>query len=163
LATALTFLSTGLYFVWWFGASWAEIKRERADPTMRPIWHALTSVVPVYASFRTHAHFRALASLVRPKVEQIPDRAAWATWLVSFAWLTGYATLFFRGISGLVLAVVSAALYAVVVYRGQKDFNAYIRVTGGEEMERAHAMESIGLVLAVVLTGFLIYDDLTFP
>jgi len=79
---------------------------------------------------------------------------------MSFAWIVGSATLVVRGVPGVVLALASSALYSAMVYQGQKDFNAYIRVTGGEQTERAHAMESIGLVLAIAFSALLFYDEL---
>lgn len=157
LATALTLVSLGTYFVWWFGASWAEFKRERGDASMRPVWHALTSLVPVYASFRTHAHFRALADLARPKVSGLPDRAAWATWIVSIDWVIGLSSLFTQGVVALILGVVGATLYGVVVWRGQSDLNAYLRATGGEPVERAHALEIIALAVCVPLAIGWVY------
>jgi len=117
---------------------------------MRPTWHALTSLVPVYASFRAHAHFRALAETVRPSVPDTPDRAAWAAWMVSIAWLVSVPAFFTQGLGLLALAAVASGLYAVVVYQGQSDLNSYLRVAGGEQVPRAHALESIGLVLAVL-------------
>ena len=154
---ALTVLSLGFYFVWWFGASWAEIQRERRDPSMRPVWHALTSLVPVYASFRTHAHFRAVAELVRPKVPGLPDRAAWATWIVSIDWVITVSSFFAQGVGDLLLGVIGAVLSGVVVGRGQADLNAYLRATGGEPVERAHAFEIIALVVSVFLAITWVY------
>lgn len=157
LATALTILSLGSYYIWWFGASWAELKRERGDITMRPVWHALTSLVPVYASFRAHAHFRALADLARPKVAGLPDRAAWAAWIISIDWLVGLTSFFTQGIVAVIVGVIGAALYSVVVWRGQSDFNAYLRATGGEPVERAHAVEIIALAICVPLAIAWVY------
>src|SRR6266850_3123677 len=151
LATALTFLSGGLYEIWWFGATWAEIKRETGDSSMRPGWHALTSLVPVYASFRSHAHFRSLAQLLRAKAPDSPDRAAWAAWIVSLAWASSIASLLTSGIIALILSIATSGLYATFVYQGQSDFNRYIRASGGEPTERAHAMEIVGLVIAVFI------------
>ncbi len=150
LAAALTLFSLGLYYVWWFGATWAELKRERRDPTMRPVWHALTSIVPVYASFRTHAHFRALADLAKPHVPGLSDGAAWATWIVSIEWVVAVVSLVTQGLFAVLLSLIGAALYAVVIWRGQSDFNAYLRATGGEPRERAHTIEIIALVLSVL-------------
>ena len=158
LATALTLLSLGSYYIWWFGASWAELKRERGDISMRPVWHALTSLVPVYASFRAHAHFRALADLARPRVAGLPDRAAWAAWIISIDWLVGLTSFFFtQGIVAVILGVVGASLYAIVVWQGQSDFNAYLRATGGDAVERAHAVEIIALAICVPLAIAWVY------
>ena len=63
LVALLTLFTFGLYLVFWFGASWSEIKRERHDPSMRPFWHALTLFVPVYGLYRMHAHFQVLNAL----------------------------------------------------------------------------------------------------
>ena len=65
LVCLLTFLTGGVYYLWWFGASWAELKRERHDPNMSPLWHALTQLVPIYSWFRIHAHYRVLNELLQ--------------------------------------------------------------------------------------------------
>jgi hypothetical protein len=60
LVALLEFLSENLYELWWFWRSWWELQRERKDPSMRPVWHALAMYVPIYGLFRLHAHYRVL-------------------------------------------------------------------------------------------------------
>ncbi len=64
LVYVLSVVTLGLYFVWWFGASWADLKRVTRDPGMRPLGHALAYLVPVYGQFRLHAHYRTLNELL---------------------------------------------------------------------------------------------------
>jgi hypothetical protein len=58
LVAALNLATFNLYTVYWLYATWRELKTERADPTMHPVWHALAAFVPVYNLFRLHAHVR---------------------------------------------------------------------------------------------------------
>lgn len=64
LVAALTIATFGLYWFYWVGKSWAEMKREVRDPGMDPIGHTLAMVVPIYGLFRLHAHFRVLNELL---------------------------------------------------------------------------------------------------
>jgi hypothetical protein len=51
LVGALTFVTFGVYLVIWVGVTWSEMKRELRDEGMRPVWHALGLLVPIYNSF----------------------------------------------------------------------------------------------------------------
>lgn len=64
LIAGLTVATFGLYWYWWVGKSWAEMKREVRDPDMDPIGHALSMVVPINGWFRLHAHFGILNELL---------------------------------------------------------------------------------------------------
>lgn len=64
LVAALTVATFGLYWYWWVGKSWAEMKREVRDPGMDPIGHALAMIVPIYGWFRLHAHFRIINEML---------------------------------------------------------------------------------------------------
>jgi len=64
LVVGLTIATFGLYWYYWIGKSWAEMKREVRDPGMDPIGHALAMLVPIYGWFRLHAHFRILNELL---------------------------------------------------------------------------------------------------
>jgi hypothetical protein len=151
LATALSFLTGGLYFVWWFGATWSELKRELRDETMHPVWHALTSLVPVYASFRTHAHFRRIDVVAGMTARSIESNAGLAAALNAASWISGTASIL-PGPTGAVLFVVTATLYGAVTYLGQKALDdVWTSLPGREIVERVHIVEWLALVLSVPL------------
>ena len=58
-------MTFGGYGIWWLGASWPEMKVQLQDARMRPFWHALASLVPIYQFFRINAHYRALNEMLR--------------------------------------------------------------------------------------------------
>jgi hypothetical protein len=63
LVIALSVATFGFYVFWWFGASWAEMKRELDDSKMHPFWHAVSLIVPLYCWGRIAAHFQTLNRL----------------------------------------------------------------------------------------------------
>lgn len=58
----LSFLSFGLYLAYWLYKTW-EHYRDHTGAEAYPIWHGLTLFVPVYNSFRAHAHIRIFGEL----------------------------------------------------------------------------------------------------
>ena len=58
----LSILTLGLYTTYWLYKTWKHYK-EHTGANVYPIWHGLTSVVPVYGSFRAHAHLRIFGEL----------------------------------------------------------------------------------------------------
>lgn len=151
LAAALSLLSGGLYFVWWFGATWAELKRELGDATMRPVWHALASMVPVYATFRTYAHFRSIDTAMARAGLASRSGAGTAAALDAAAWLTGVSSLFLTGMSQFVAYAATAALYGLLTYRGQSALDAYWMALPGRQIpKRTHGFEWLALALSAL-------------
>ena len=60
----LTVGTMSFYFFVHIGLMWAEMKRAREDPTMKPVGHALAQFVPFYGWFRFHAHVRRLDEML---------------------------------------------------------------------------------------------------
>ena len=58
----MSFLSFGLYLMYWLYKTWKHYK-EHTGEEGHPIWHGLTLIVPIYGSFRAHAHFRTYGEL----------------------------------------------------------------------------------------------------
>ena len=58
----LSILTLGLYTTYWLYKTWKHYK-EHTGAEVHPIWHGLTSFVPVYGSFRAHAHLRIYGEL----------------------------------------------------------------------------------------------------
>ena len=58
----MSFLSFGLYLLYWLYKTWKHYK-EHTGAEVYPIWHALTLFIPIYSSFRAHAHFRTFGEL----------------------------------------------------------------------------------------------------
>lgn len=58
----MSLLSFGLYPLYWLYKTWRHY-RDHTGEVVYPVWHALTQFVPVYGSFRAHAHFRQFGEL----------------------------------------------------------------------------------------------------
>lgn len=130
----LMLVTFNLYFWWWLGATWAEMKRERQDPTMRPFWHAVASIVPIYGYFKIHAHFETLKELLASRglgsVAMEPDTAVGLSILGNVCWIASRAASAVSPFAGLVLFACFAggvAIPILIVGRGQASLNAYWR------------------------------------
>ena len=75
----LTAGTSSFYFFVHLGLMWAEMKRARQDPTMKPVGHALAQFVPFYGWFRFHAHIRALDEMLTAAGSPIRVSAGRAT------------------------------------------------------------------------------------
>ena len=59
----LSILSFGLYTAYWLYLTWQHYREDTADGKAYPGWHFLTMFVPVYGSFRAHAHLRTFGGM----------------------------------------------------------------------------------------------------
>ena len=145
LPFALTVVTGGAYLIVWAGRSWSTMKRERGDPEMRPLWHALSLVVPLYMIFRVHAHFRTLNELLARTGAR--ERANLAIAVGAFAGfpLTFIATGAFRtGLRDGSVLLIAAVCAAVVAGYGQHHLNAYLRSrTGATLVARVGSLQWI--------------------
>lgn len=126
---ALTFATFNIYFFFWFGATWAELKRERNDDTMHPLWHALTLVVPFYGLFRVHAHFRTLNELLETvglKRRVSPGGAVLS--VIGAAILARISNLPIGSVAVLVVLILSCGLLSLLLAQGQRALNEYYGV-----------------------------------
>ena len=71
-----TVLSFGLYLFYWMYLTWrqyrdnvrnAQSPGREPGPTLYPVWHALTLLVPIYGLYRTHAHMTALRNMMNTR------------------------------------------------------------------------------------------------
>lgn len=149
LPFALTLVTGGAYLIVWAGRSWSTMKRERGDPEMRPLWHALSLVVPLYMIFRVHAHFRTLNDLLARTGAR--ERANLAIAVGAFAGfpLAFIATGVFRtGLHDGSVLLIAALCAGVVAGYGQHHLNAYLRRrTGAALVSRVGAFQWIALVV----------------
>ncbi len=129
------------------------MKRERGDAEMRPLWHALSLVVPFYMIFRVHAHFRTLNELLARVGAR--KRANLAIAVGAFAGfpLTFIATGAFRtGLRDGSVLLIAALCAGVVAGYGQHHLNAYLRSrTGAALVSRVGVPEWIALVFFGIL------------
>ena len=149
LPFALTLVTGGAYLIVWAGRSWSTMKRERGDQEMRPLWHALSLVVPFYMIFRVHAHFRTLNDLLARTGAR--ERANLAIAVGAFAGfpLAFIATGAFRtGLRDGSVLLIAALCASVVAGYGQYHLNAYLRSrTGAALVSRVGALQWTALVV----------------
>jgi hypothetical protein len=124
LVAGLVWATLGLYVFFWVGLNWAEMKRERKDDRMYPIWHALAMLVPIYSYFRFHANFRVLNELL--ETTRSPHRVRPVVAVITFLLAS---LLISVPVDDLLLTFinVAAALGAIswVIHHGQSGMNAY--------------------------------------
>lgn len=154
----LTLATFNLYFLWWLGATWAEMKRERRDPTMHPFWHAVASIVPIYGYFKIHAHFETLKELLAARglgsVAMEPDTAVGLSILENMCWIAQPVASTVSTPLEYLLVACGSALPTVIVGRGQASLNAYWRGVAADSAaarERIHWAEWVGLVVLGLL------------
>jgi hypothetical protein len=163
-----SFLTAGLlYPLLWLGKTWAEMQREIGDSTMRPGWHALTQLVPVYGFFRFHAHYRTIDELLSRQGVGVSATPGWAVvgWMVAQSF--GRASDRVERLFGagpevtLILFVLSAALSAAVISYGQARLNAYWRAVEGPSVpNRIQWWEWLTLVVGVLFSLLVVSDPL---
>ena len=106
----LSILSFGLYLLYWLYKTWKHYK-EHTGAVAYPVWHALTLFVPIYSSFRAHAHLRTFGELA--------SRAG-----LEIRFSPGLA--FFIVLAGFILSIVAGGVSSV-------EFVAVIDPTTGEQ------------------------------
>ena len=75
--TALTF---GFYLFYWFYLTWQQY-RDYTGKEAYPVWHALALEVPIYGSFRAHAHARTFRALMWDSGLSSKIKPGW-TWVL---------------------------------------------------------------------------------
>ena len=148
----LTFGTSSFYFFVHLGLMWAEMKRARQDPKMRPIGHAMAQFVPFYGWFRFHAHIRTLDEMLTSAGSPIRVSAGRATTMyviiALFGLLAGSRTV------PTWLVFPSFAAYAVFAAWRQRLLNAYYdKVSQGAIPERVHPFEWVVIVVGTALVG----------
>ena len=105
----MTILSLGLYTVYWLYKTWKHYK-EHTGARAYPVWHGLTAFVPIYASFRAHAHLRTFGELASAAGLQI----YYAPRLAFGAMLVGLLRLFVAEGSAASLVVLAVSIVAQI-------------------------------------------------
>lgn len=171
MVAALAFLSGGTYTWFWLWRSWLEMKHILQERSMRPFWHAVATVVPLYGLFRVHEHFRVLDELLKRAGIPVRAGAALLTLIYVFLVLVTYWGIAYglslrslealtaqagsvpasrQALAPLSLVVVAMA-QAYVVASGQFALNAYYRSRTDLEVPlRTHGLEWIFLALFAV-------------
>ena len=129
------------------------MKRERGDPEMRPLWHALSLVVPFYMIFRVHAHFRTLNELLARAGARKRANVAIAVGAFAGIPLTFIAAGNFRtGLRDGSVLLIAAFWGGVVAGYGQHLLNVYLGSRGGAmPVIRVALLEWIALVVFGIL------------
>lgn len=129
--TALTF---GFYLFYWFYLTWKQY-RDYTGNEAYPVWHALALEVPIYGSFRAHAHARAYRDLIRDADLPGSINAPLAVVLTLIAWILAFAAFtdsfsplaLTRGGAVSIVLVDASAMVAVIVLlvHLQSNLNGY--------------------------------------
>ncbi len=105
----LSILSLGLYTIYWLYKTWKHYK-EHSGANVYPVWHGLTGFVPIYGSFRAHAHLRTFGDLASASGLSIP----FSPGLAFIAMLIGWLRLFVADGSAISLALLVVSLLAQI-------------------------------------------------
>jgi hypothetical protein len=146
----LTAGTLSIYFFVHLGLMWAEMKRVRADPSMKPVGHFLAQFVPFYGWFRFHAHVWTLNDMLELSGAALRVSPGWAT-----------AAYIVISVTGLVagspatpdwLIFPAYAAYGVFAAWRQRALNAfYDQVSQGAITERVHGLEWVVMVIGVLI------------
>jgi hypothetical protein len=145
-------LSLSVYLPLWLGFTWSEMKRERGDERMRPLWHALSLFVPGYGYWQVYRHFRTIDSLAS-KVHACPGADALSATLGIVVWSLTFLHYSTEPIFT-VLNVIELGAATVVVVYGQRVLNAYWATRPGPAVE-GRVLQTDWLALAIAATYFV--------
>jgi hypothetical protein len=121
---ALVWATLGIYPIIWAGINWSELRRERQDDRMYPVWHSIAVLVPIYGLFRFHANFR----VINEQLEQTRSshRVQPLIAVLTFFFGSVVAALPYDAIThGFVNIVAGLAAMSWAIYHGQTGMNAY--------------------------------------
>lgn len=164
LIVAMSFATFGLYPFFWLYATWRELSVERKDPTMRPVWHALTQAVPIYGLFRFHAHMRYIRELAESASVQttLHPLAATMIWFLT-SWISNLTFRFsLRGTqSPFLVDLAVIAIDGALVLWGQRTLNrTWAALPGGPAAFKVHVFEWVVLILGGLLLVFAVLGSL---
>lgn len=148
----LTWGTSSFYFFVHLGLMWAEMKRARQDPKMRPLGHALAQFVPFYGWFRFHAHVRTLDEMLTAAGSPVRVSAGRATTMYVIIALFGLLAGSQAVPTWLVFP--SFAAYAAFAAWRQRLLNLYYdEVSKGAVPERVHPVEWVFIVVGTALVS----------
>lgn len=144
----LTFLSLGLYYLYWMYVSWKHLAAEMPGKEFHPVWHALSQFVPIYNFVVVYQHFRTIKEVQeRERVESnlIPGLAV-------------------------VLAIVHPIVlpFIILVLWGQRNLNKYWERPGYPPVRSARTGPGEIIITAVgglitAVYGLIIVIAIMFP
>ena len=142
----LTAGTLSMYFFVHLGLMWAEMKRARQDPSMKPVGHAFAQLVPFYGWFRFHAHVRTLDEMLRsagsPHRVSAESATAVCVVLVVLAGVAG---------SGIPPTWLIFSLFAAFAAWRQQALNAYYdQISQRSIPERVHGFEWVVMVAGML-------------
>jgi hypothetical protein len=161
-----------LYSLYWIYTTWRELKDERRDANMHPVWHALAMVVPVLGWVLFYRHIqmiRGCAASYRLKTSLRPGIAV-AIWILAvligwgpvsltpvgngnFELFVGPSVGFEFGVKG----IGAAVLIAAVLVWAQANLNrVWQALPDPGPWSRIHPAEWIVLALGVLIWGLAV-------
>lgn len=159
---AVFLLATGtmsFYFFVHLGLMWAEMKRARKDPTMKPVGHALAQLVPFYGWFRFHAHVRTLDEMLTSAGSPIRVSAGRATTMFVIIGLFGLLAGS-RTVPAWLVFPSFAAYGAFAAWRQRLLNRYYDQVSQGSIPERVHSVEWVVIVAGSLFFALSLVDTL---
>ena len=127
----LNILSLGLYTIYWLYKTWQQYRDHTGEQAF-PVWHGLTAFVPIYGSFRAHAHLRIFGELAAAAGLAL----AFAPGLAFAAVLVGWLRLFVAEASAASYALLAVSIIAqlVMMLHAQPRITAYWLHTYGSRV-----------------------------
>ncbi len=127
----LNVLSLGLYTIYWLYKTWQQYRDHTGEQAF-PVWHGLTAFVPIYGSFRAHAHLRIFGELAAAAGLAL----AFAPGLAFAAVLVGWLRLFVAEGSAASYALLAVSIIAqlVMMLHAQPRITAYWLHTYGSRV-----------------------------
>ena len=141
----LSFLSFGLYLLYWLYKTWSHF-RDHTGAVAFPIAHGLTAFVPIYGSFRAHAHLRTFGELAGRAGLDLRFNPGLAFLLVLMFWVLSFAA---GGVSSVeVVEVIDPVTGQQVI-----DPNTGVGVTEVINPTRSEQMLSLLLRISAIIAG----------
>jgi S1-C subfamily serine protease len=150
LVATLTIATLGVYFPFWLGFTWSEMRRTGRALVARPLWHALGSLVPVYGLYRLGLH----AAAIRAIDPAGPASRVRRSGFVAAGILAGIIANVANQTAGpayVIWSMTAAAVLAAMAVEGQRALNAQWRATLPAAARDTSVRPRDGLALAAGL------------
>ena len=157
---ALSILSFGLYFIYWFYLTWKQLESETREEH-HPVWHALTLFVPIYGLFRLHNHVSVIKDLATRSGVGTSLSPGWVVVMAMASNVLNVASFAVMNLGAiLTLSLISLALAIALVLWAQNTLNQYWRQARVAGLRDARI--GVGEVLLSVL-GLLLWIGTFMP
>ncbi len=148
----LNILSLGLYTIYWLYKTWQQYRDHTGEQAF-PVWHGLTALVPVYGSFRAHAHLRIFGELAAAAGLALAFAPGLAFAAVVFGWLRWFVAA--GSAASYALLAISIIAQLVMMLHAQPRITAYwLHTYGGRVVSMGVGKGEIILVI-VGIFGWL--------